>query len=171
MKLRLLLTQKCNRSCVGCCNKDYNLDELPIELDFKDYECIMITGGEPMLDPEYLKRAITSIRRLTDTPIYVYTAKTDDYDALTEVLDMVDGLTITIHEPDDKIYFLRFNTFMHQYKKKKSMRLNVFENTQFPYSVLNGSVWKIKPEMVWLEHCPLPDDEVFHQYTPYMDLD
>ena len=28
-KLRLLVTKNCDRSCPGCCNKDWNLDKLP----------------------------------------------------------------------------------------------------------------------------------------------
>ena len=171
MKLRLLFDKKCNRNCPGCCNKGYDLDNLPIELDFKGYELIMITGGEPMMLPARLTRAIESIRRLTLTPIVVYTAKVDDWRATNWILDIVDGLTVTLHNQDDVVPFMVFHTFMNRYKQPKSLRLNVMEGVELPKPLKLGGLWQVKEDIKWQKHCPLPEDEVFHQYTPYMDLD
>lgn len=60
-KLRLLFTKDCNRDCPGCCNKDWDLDHLPVCADFKPYDLVMITGGEPMLYPERLLKLIRKI--------------------------------------------------------------------------------------------------------------
>ena len=61
-KLRLLFTKDCNRNCPGCCNKDWDLDSLPVCTDFTPYDLVMITGGEPMLYPERLLHLIRRIR-------------------------------------------------------------------------------------------------------------
>lgn len=41
-KLRLLLWEECNRTCAGCCNKDWNLSELPVCFDYSGYDLILI---------------------------------------------------------------------------------------------------------------------------------
>jgi molybdenum cofactor biosynthesis enzyme MoaA len=42
-KLRLLVTSECNRSCSGCCNKEWDLDKLPVCESYKDYDEIYLT--------------------------------------------------------------------------------------------------------------------------------
>ena len=164
-KLRLVITEKCNKSCEGCCNKQFDISALPVEADFKDYECIMLTGGEPMLDTEYLKRIIAAIKRQTDAPIYVYTSKVDDYEAVNEILDMVEGLTVTLHEQDDVMPFMVFNTFLHLYHRKKSMRLNVFKDVDLPETFDFAGIWQVKDNIEWLNPHVLPEGEVLKRYT------
>lgn len=72
-KLRLLLLDDCNRNCPGCCNRDWDLQALPLCQDYTPYRLIMLTGGEPMLYPEIIREAIAAIRRQTNVPIYLYT--------------------------------------------------------------------------------------------------
>ena len=45
-KLRLLVTEKCDRNCGGCCNKSFDLKNLPIFNigDSHNFKSIMITG-------------------------------------------------------------------------------------------------------------------------------
>lgn len=74
-KLRLLLFEKCNRNCKGCCNKQWDLSKLPIENDFTGYKLIILTGGEPLLEPDLVKNVIRMIRNKTDAKIILYTAK------------------------------------------------------------------------------------------------
>ena len=50
-KLRLLLFTDCNRNCEGCCNNDFDLNALKVETDFRQYDKIFLTGGEPMIAP------------------------------------------------------------------------------------------------------------------------
>ena len=50
MKLRLLVTEECNRHCPGCCNNNWDLKSLSVCKSYRDYEQILITGGEPLLD-------------------------------------------------------------------------------------------------------------------------
>ena len=67
-KLRLLLFEECGRNCPGCCNRDWDLQALPVCQDFTPYQIIMLTGGEPMLHPEIIHSAVTEIRRQTKAP-------------------------------------------------------------------------------------------------------
>ena len=45
--LRLLLFEDCNRNCKKCCNKQWDLKLLPEVGSFKDWDEIILTGGEP----------------------------------------------------------------------------------------------------------------------------
>jgi molybdenum cofactor biosynthesis enzyme MoaA len=51
-KLRLLVTERCARSCSGCCNHDWDLAALPTCESYAGYDEVLLTGGEPMLYPE-----------------------------------------------------------------------------------------------------------------------
>ncbi len=62
-KLRLIITEKCNRKCSGCCNNDWNIDKLPVITDFSKYNEIIITGGEPMLYSHLIKHLCQIIRK------------------------------------------------------------------------------------------------------------
>ena len=76
-KLRLLLFKQCNRNCEGCCNKDWNLESPPIEIDFSSYDEVCLTGGEPMLNWSLIFKITTHIRSQGNAKVYVYTAKLD----------------------------------------------------------------------------------------------
>ena len=39
-KLRLILFEKCNRNCAGCCNKDANIPTLPVIDNYSYYDLI-----------------------------------------------------------------------------------------------------------------------------------
>lgn len=160
MRLRLLLTEKCNRKCHGCCNKDFDLSALEVCKDYSGYECIMLTGGEPMLDPQLVKEAAKTIKQQTNAPIYLYTAKTDNALALSTSLWLhLDGVTVTLHNKKDIEPFLNFD------KEKflnKSLRLNIFKGVTLRDNLNND--WKIKRNIRWIKNCPLPEDEVFMKY-------
>lgn len=155
-KLRLLFTEKCNRSCPGCCNKEWDLKSLPKCERCDGFDEILITGGEPLLIFSELLDLVWNIRRESKAKIFLYTAVLDSY-RINRILRVVDGITLTLHEEKDLIYFkiLEHNLFEF---RNKSMRLNAFRNVGLksclPY-------WDLKNNMEWIKHCPLPQDEVF----------
>jgi len=159
-KLRLLLTKECNRRCEGCCNKEWDLDALPIAHSFDCYSQIMITGGEPLIKVTPLLSLITRIRKETDVPIYVYTAKLDDPLVFNFILSACDGITLTLHEERDldDFYVLCAKLQGYKYINMKSMRLNIFEGI-VPYFI--PPYWRVKRGIKWKKDCPLPDNEVF----------
>lgn len=160
-KLRLLLTDKCNRKCDGCCNKDWNLEEIPVCKDFSKYDLIMLTGGEPMLNIGMILSAIEEIRESTNAPIYLYTAKLDDVDDALLVLGQVNGMTITLHEQSDVEHFKLFKKYASL--DEKSMRLNVFDCVDI--SGVDTSEFIVKDNITWIKDCPLPKDEEFMRYV------
>ncbi len=124
--LKLLITEECNRECPQCVNEQWDLVNLPVEDNYSFYDEIILTGGEVMLDPHYLEKVIKIIRRQTRAKIYVATAKVDDYFATLNVLNMVDGIIVTIHETSDIIAFFKLDEFIPPYFNKV-LRVVVFQ--------------------------------------------
>jgi hypothetical protein len=159
MKLRLLLTEKCNRKCRGCCNKEWDLKALPICNIFSGYDEVILTGGEPMLYPPLISLTVNRIRQQTKAPIYLYTASCLEPYILLRVLDSIEGLTLTLHTKKDVEPFKDFNAHILRGADSKSLRLNVFRGVSL--KGLDLSKWEVKKNIVWIKNCPLPKDEVF----------
>lgn len=157
MKLRLLLWSECNRACPGCCNKQWNLDALPVCCDLTGFEEVILTGGEPMLNPSAIHRVVAQVP--SHVPVIVYTAKVDDLAEVLDLLTVVEGLTVTLHEQADVDPFLSLLAATRTWRHK-SLRLNVFRGVQLP-SNFDPGAWRVKADIVWIENCPLPTDEVF----------
>ena len=149
-KLRLLLLDDCNRNCPGCCNRDWDLQALPLCQDYTPYRLIMLTGGEPMLYPEIIREAIAAIRRQTNVPIYLYTAMPEQLDMLMPLLD---GVTVTLHTPEDIPVFQSFDRTA-QNLTGKSLRLNVFDEVG---TVICRPEWQVKDHMRWIPNTSTPD--------------
>jgi len=165
-KLRLLLWKECNRNCEGCCNNDWDLENLEQETDYSQYDVIMLTGGEPMLRPDRVIRTVEMIRN-KKAKIYLYTAEVSDVLSTLAVLRVVDGITVTLHTEDDVDAFESLDYIMDQFRyqlgdedplMEKSLRLNIFNGIGYVDSMCE---WHIKDNMKWIKDCPLPKGEVF----------
>jgi organic radical activating enzyme len=157
-KARLLFTNDCNRACKGCCNKNWKGDppRLITKTDLKGYDSIFITGGEPMLYPEQLKGLVLDIKENNDkSKIYLYTALPKPLDKFLDILDIIDGCTITLHSYKDRDYFLESGLNMMKFPGK-SMRLNAFTRGKLELS----DSWDYRPKK-WITDAPLPDGEDF----------
>lgn len=160
-KLRLIVWEDCNRCCEGCCNQDWNLKALPICTDFSGYDEILLTGGEPMLYPDDLIEIIKQIKQQNQTAkIFIYTADVSDHEMMLSILEMVDGITLALHENTDIKDFIKFDRWVSIVLfESKSMRLNVFNNVKEKFLQQNLMMhWKIK-YMDWIKNCPLPEGE------------
>lgn len=165
-KLRLILFEDCNRNCDGCCNKDWDIKNLPLCNDFRGYDLIMLTGGEPMLRPETIIYAIGQISLQTKAPIILYTALLEDKEMLRNILHLVDGITVTLHEPEDIRPFLEFDQY-YTGNDHLSYRLNIFEGVrQVDYSPR----WQVKKDITWIKDCPLPEGEVLMRFNPELRI-
>ena len=164
-KLRLLVTKECPLSCSGCCNNDWDLDNLGV-FDTKtaaDYSLIMITGGEPLLYPDRLIALITDIRTRSCAQIIIYTS-TYKIDDLIKVLGVCDGITITLHNQEQipTFYKLHNNLLRYGYEhKSKSLRLNVFDGVGIMMPPEIYRHWQVKDGIKWVKDCPLPENELF----------
>jgi len=161
-KLRLILFEECHRSCEGCCNRDWNLKSLPVCSDFRGYDRIMLTGGEPMLHPEIIVRAIGAITLQTSTPIILYTALLTNKVLLGRILDVIEGITVTLHTAEDVAPFLDFDRY-YAGQESKSYRLNIFRGVGH---VQCSPRWKVKDDITWIKDCPLPPGETLMRFDP-----
>lgn len=166
-KLRLLLFPDCNRNCAGCCNKQWDLTTIPICHDYSPYRMIMLTGGEPMLKPDIVREALTEIyMKNPKASRILYTAETNGLD---DIMQLLHGVTVTLHSPSDIDAFLEFDRTAKNLNGK-SLRLNVFAEVYTDSAQTHLSDmklchdWKIKDDMHWIENCPLPENEVFMKY-------
>ena len=156
MKLRLLVTKDCNKSCQKCCNKQFNLDTLPVCESYKGYDEIILTGGEPMLYPEMVLKLLQTIRDETGTPIYMYTAKVDGIESVA-IYKQLDGITVTLHDQKDVLPFWYFLLALNT--DNKSKQVNIFKGVDATHLFLWN--WNVKNNIDWIEDCPLPQNEVF----------
>lgn len=100
--LRLIFTSKCNRSCHWCCNKDFDLPNLPRPKHF-NYDEIFITGGEPLLFLDEVIGFIKAIRLVSKAKVFIYTAYQSAFSSheLLRAIKHSDGITLTLHEQRD----------------------------------------------------------------------
>ena len=168
-KLRLLVTLHCNRSCPGCCNKDYDIKNLPkISIaQAAQYGEVMITGGEPLLYPGKVNNLMLAI--VAENPsakIFIYTANIREL-ASGDTLDssLFSGVHVTIHEDITKHELQLLKYMQERYPitfKTKSMRLQIFPDIKRKISIV-PKLWKRITFNPWIENCPLPIDEDFMQ--------
>lgn len=168
-KLRLLVTDKCPNRCPLCCNKQFDIQDIPV-VDRWDYEEIMITGGEPMLYPNNLERLCKAIREITaqmgiDTKIYLYTSRVNWNTVERIIKYFVDGIVVAPHSRDDLIYFRQTNNNLLKYRYPPyttcSLRLKVFPEIADSLPE-NLNRWQVQ-HSEWIENCPLPDGEDFRR--------
>lgn len=162
--LRLLLFEECNRRCEGCCNKDWDLKKLPTPKHYLNYNMVMLTGGEPMLRPDVIKETVTEIRLQSEAKIVIYTAMTKDPERFLDILSLVDGVTLTLHDQADVKPFKHLcDCLSASDLKGKTMWLNIFDEVE---CCRIPEYWQVKDKMVWIKNCPLPDNEVLMR-LPY----
>jgi pyruvate formate-lyase activating enzyme-like uncharacterized protein len=161
-KLRLLVTEKCNRNCVGCCNNDVKPSGVLFDVDeCLDYQLIMITGGEPLLFPEMLCLLLETLKKNQRCPpIYLYTAFCPSISHLKSIIPKLDGITFTIHDQQGIEDFIKLNRYLYLSRLSLDKRLNVFINIPLPIINLYG--WEVK-FIDWIKDCPLPEGEEFKQ--------
>lgn len=108
-KLRLVVTDCCHNQCPLCCNKRYDMTQLPV-VDRWDYDEVMITGGEPSLFSNRVRELVESIRILDaasgkSRKIYMYTAVYSST-FVAYLLDCLDGIVASPHNQRDVVQFV-----------------------------------------------------------------
>ena len=125
---RVIITSKCDRKCPGCCNSKLDYTSLAKVIGgitaLKDYEEVVITGGEPMINPAQLYTVIKMLRKQNKRQkIYLYTAclTMDDHPV---ILKHLDGITVTVHAEatDEDIRNLKYMS-SNLYDEDLDMRL------------------------------------------------
>lgn len=135
--IHIYTINECGKKCPLCCNKLYNVDEIPVVTvnELYNADTICITGGDPFLYNN-LYQFIDNIK--TQYPniknIYAYTSGTALLHYLNKNYDKplnLDGISIA---PKDKIDWNNLKTILlnETYNKiissMKSNRLMIFDN-------------------------------------------
>ena len=166
-KLRLLLFEQCNRSCKGCCNKQWDLKAIPKVTnpeEYADYGKVILTGGEPLLYPGIVVETIEEVRKHSNAVIYLYTSCLYKPEMFRYILNLIDGICVTFHDKQDPLVFKKMiKKVSRELMDSKSMRLNVFRgiNIWETLDIEELKGWSIKEDIVWIDSCPLPENEVF----------
>lgn len=131
--IHLLVTTLCNRKCKYCCNKQYDLNDVPYVTDdeLREAHTLCITGGEPFLFSipsniaVHYKRIFPNIKN-----VYVYTNAMELAFFVTNACNFIgiDGLSISIKTKEDAEIFDQYIKDNDNIKYKPSNILYVFDD-------------------------------------------
>jgi len=113
------------------------------------FDMILLTGGEPLLDPDRTLRLIAKLRKLTLATIYLYTAQWTE--RMPEILEATDGIQFSLHREatsTDIDDFVKVQEVVERYQKK-SNRLYVDKAITGTVPIL-PHVWKRVKVSKWL---------------------
>lgn len=135
-------------------------EKLPI-----GYEEVVITGGEPMINPAQLYTVIKMLRKQNKRQkIYLYTAclTMDDHPV---ILKHLDGITVTVHAEatDEDIRNLKYMS-SNLYDEDLDMRLFIDKRVYDRYDLSNicMKTWDVVRKLEWKEKCdPAENEELF----------
>jgi organic radical activating enzyme len=176
---RVIITMKCNRHCPNCCNTHDNIIggayHIKDILEVNHYDAVVITGGEPMLDPYRTRKIIKRLKYCSPTRIqkvYMYTAMPYVEQSIYQELD---GIHYTLHYPfdiADSIHFDFYQEELDQYiygrcLQKQSFILSIdsrikrFEDMDFDNINVDKNIWDEIRSLVWkeTEECSIPKNE------------
>lgn len=170
---RVIVTWDCNRDCDFCVNKDPKIlaqvGTCGIA-DLKDYDQVILTGGEPLLYPKQLIAIIEQLREQTPAEkqqVILYSALHTPW--MCRVVDRLDGVHFALHTPLKPVDLKGFEYFQEMISlyegSDKTFRLYIEPRITYPITIV-PSRWdrvEVKP---WLEECPLPEGEELFQLRP-----
>lgn len=160
---RVIVTTRCNRCCLGCCND--SLKDIPriTMAQLKDYRKVVITGGEPfLLNDNWLKNFIIGLCEQNEEQyIYLYTAELKLW-RHHDVISMLDGITVTLHAEctDEDIRDLRdASNSISQYVQDKRLFIDSRVYDRYDLSNINLTAWNVVRKLHWKDHCDPADNE------------
>lgn len=160
--IHLLITPLCVRDCKHCCNKQYNINEIPYitDAELKQCEVLCLTGGEPFLFSNPVSIAIyykTRYKNIKNVYVYTNSTELEMFLSKNKYLDCIDGLNVSIKNGTDKVMFERIVS-RDAVKKLTSNRLYVFDDLT-PKDTGNFEVYKRE----WQEEFKPADDSIFRR--------
>ena len=165
---RILITEKCNRRCVYCCNNFDKFREIAYTISdmndiTEDYKEYVITGGEPLLDPRETIEMINMLREThPQSKVYVYTTIMSP--TTLHIMNLCDGVTFTLHDnvtPGEIRAFGVLQLAMMGEYVGKSLRLHLGPNIDTHVPII-PSVWTRIKRLKWQAEdgnwiCPCED--------------
>ena len=166
--IHLLVTPLCNRNCKYCCNKQYELSDIPLVTDeeLKEAHTLCLTGGEPFLYTvpneiaRYYKTRYKNIKK-----IYVYTNTYEFMQAYPKSLDAIDGINFSIKNKKDLEEFenliIDFPLDLPELVDMNN-RVYVFDNIKLNISCVEEKGFKIIHRK-WQKIFVPADDSIFRR--------
>lgn len=157
--LHLFITNNCRHNCELCCNKFYNIQEIPIasvEL-LKSVSTVCLTGGEPFwIKPEILAYFIIKLRTQYQNieNLYIYTSGKELGENLGKVMNIVlnaespwitksfqiDGITVGPKDFEDWNGLIKaMKEVQYFFSSARSNRLYVFKEHREIYEIAKRS--------------------------------
>lgn len=160
---RVIVTTRCNRCCLGCCNDSLKNIPCITMAQLKDYRKVVITGGEPfLLNDNWLKNFIIGLCEQNEEQyIYLYTAELKLW-RHHDVISMLDGITVTLHAEctDEDIRDLRdASNSISQYVQDKRLFIDSRVYDRYDLSNINLTAWNVVRKLHWKDHCDPADNE------------
>ena len=166
--IHIMITDRCNRDCKYCCNKQYDMNDIPrvTEDELKKAKVLCLTGGEPFAYAcpakvaQMYKDKYPNVKK-----VYVYTnaIELDEYlgEHPKEDISYIDGLNVSIKCKND-IEAFRSLMFDRRVKSMKSNLLYVFSEFkgEFPKNKIGN--FKIV-HRVWQKDFVPADDSIFRR--------
>ena len=167
--IHLMVTNNCLRHCKYCCNKQYDVNSIPVitEEEYKYADTILLTGGEPVVfaNPSLIacsiKAAYPNIKN-----VYVYANASELVAFLSQEncsIAGIDGFSVSIKDAIDLYDFNKSIGLFPEVNALKSNRLYIFDNL-YPEDTANFQVI----ERQWQTKFIPADDSIFRRYE-HMD--
>lgn len=167
--MHLLITDKCDRDCKDCCNKQYDVKSIPVasKEEFELVDTVCLTGGEtfkygePCTIAMWLKRTYPNIKN-----VYVYTNAAPLLEWLEKnilnrfdfiVFSFLDGLSVSIKTMDDASAF----QILAVHPLIKMLKSNYLYVMNGLYPLYTGNFKIIKRE--WQERFVPADNCIFRR--------
>lgn len=167
----LLICKKCHHSCKLCCNKFYNLEEIPVISveELKTIHTLCITGGEPLLIGSVLIHLLTELKKQYPNieNIYVYTS-CDGLESfpLSNLCSIITGLTISPKNDNDYINLISCSDHYNVINRLPSNRLYVFEEQTDTYNNYKKFLDNLNAQVLyrkWNKTSITPNNEIFRR--------
>ena len=160
--IHLLITDKCDRDCPDCCNKQYDIWNdvarvTPEEL--KEATTIFLTGGEPFAysDPTLIAKGLKCTYSNIEK-VYVYTNALElaTWILSGRTLDSIDGLTISVKSCRDMMAmgYINKNEEIRMMGVKNNVRVYIFEGYE---AVITLGTFNRKKREWQKDFIPYPD--------------
>lgn len=141
-------TTRCNLSCRYCdtdflcdnASKDYNFDEFFEKLKQSDAQVISFTGGEPLLEADFLSEFLRKYKNRLNKKIYLETNGTNANE-LKKVIDYVDIVSMDIKLKSAtgiRFSLISFDDFIEVAKQKE-----VFAKVVFDENISNSEITEV----------------------------
>lgn len=174
---RIIITFSCGRKCMGCCNTYSWIMKHAIKINdlsiLSKYDIVLITGGEPLLDPDWTLQVIEKIRK--DYPkikIFLYTALYTE--RMKDVIAAVDGAQYSLHEGATINDIQGLQAFQALISQEVSKSFRLYIDPRITHSInIQPNVWlrvEIKQwmseeELLALQPNGLPHHKTLFIYT------